>query len=324
MQTPFNLSLSITLLATSLFGNVASGQRAMAQAPPEPLVAEASIQRVPVGTYRYVFLSITIAGRQGTLVLDTGAPIGLTLSPAVMTQLGMPVPQANVLDELTIGTTVEHNIPVELGGFHLGAPPGMPPVIGLMGNHMLAHYDVLFDGPARRVRLYKPPTPRGGGFSDSVSRHLAWFPAEMAPADCMPLVHVGGVEDRYPGLDLRANGHAIVGTFDSGSSTTVMNVAAAKLLDIRQSSPHVHRVPDDSAGTYPGAGPQKVWVVTTGVVVTLGTRQLPDGPIYIFQTMNEIYGDRTKPEFSVGTDLLRDRFLFISYSSGQVCLGGQR
>lgn len=99
-----------------------------------------------------------------------------------------------------------------------------------------------------------------------------------------------------------------------------MNVAAAKLLGIRQSTPHVHRVPRDSMTYFPGAGENHEWVMTTGLVLTMGGQPLPDGPVEIFQTVNEINGDRTKPELDLGTDLMQDRILFISYSTNRVCL----
>jgi hypothetical protein len=99
-----------------------------------------------------------------------------------------------------------------------------------------------------------------------------------------------------------------------------MNVAASSLLGVHQSTPNVHRVPPDSMTNFPGAGENHEWVITTGLVLTMGQRQLPDGPVEIFQTVNEIYGDRKKPELDIGTDLLRDRMLFVSYSTNRVCL----
>ena len=310
---------SVRLLIPNFIAVVAIPLGAQVAAPtvvpraviPQPLVAEAMILSAPDGVSKYVFLPVTIAGRAGTLVLDTGAPIGLSLSGGVMTQLGIPLPRTNTLDSLIIGHSVERNVPVRVQGIEFDSQPGLPPVVGMMGNHMLARYDLLFDGPNRRVYLYAQP---------AASLGPPWLPTGIRPTDCVPIVHVGAPDDRYPGLSVQANGHAVMGVFDAGSNATYMNLAAAKVLGIRQSNPHVHRVPPDSSISFPGVGLQKEWVVTTGLVLRVGGEIMPDGPIDIFPTVNEINRNRNEPELDIGTDLLHDRRLFISYSSGRICL----
>ena len=261
---------------------------------------------------RHVYLPVTIHGQAASLLLDTGAPTGLNISRQWLREHG--VSAAGVLDSLVIGKTVERNIPID-GSSGVNKVPGIPPMIGLAGNHWLAHYDLIFDGPAKRVRQYAPAASASG------TPVTGWVPRGIIPGDCMPMLHVGADADHYPGLDLRANGQKIVGVFDLGSNATYMNVAAAKLLGIRQSTRNVHQVPPDSMTNFPGAGENHEWVITTGLVLTMGRRQLPDGPVEIYQTVNEIYGDRTKPELDLGTDLFHDRILFMSYSTNQVCLG---
>ena len=285
----------------------------------ERLVGEAVIVDDGGGITRHVYLPVTIHGHAASLLLDTGAPTGFTISRQWLREHG--VSTTDVLDSLVIGNTVEQNISID-GGSAVQEVPGIPPMIGMAGNHWLAHYDLVFDGPARRVRLYAPvaPAPAPAGKGGGVAHSAGWLPPGITPAGCMPLLHVGADADRYPGLDLQANGQTIVGVFDLGSSATYMNLAAAKLLGIKQSTPHVHRVPPDSMTNFPGAGENHEWIMTTGLVLTMGGRPLPDGPVEIFQTVNEIYGDRTKPELDLGTDLFHDRILFMSYSTNQVCL----
>ncbi|HXC26177.1 MAG TPA: hypothetical protein VNU46_09700, partial [Gemmatimonadaceae bacterium] len=98
--------------------------------------------------------------------------------------------------------------------------PGIPPVIGLAGNHFLAHYDFVFDGPARSVRIYAPGTTA----ADTSHAHTLssdWLPKGFTTTDCMPMVHVGAPADRYPGLDLHANGKTIVACSTPGRTRRI-------------------------------------------------------------------------------------------------------
>lgn len=127
--------------------------------PSEQFVGEALIVDDRGGLTRHVYLPVTIHGRAATLVLDTGAPTGLLISRQWLRQQGDV--GTDVLDSLVIGKTLVLNVPIA-GGFGVDTIPGMAPMVGLAGNHFLARYDLVFDGPARRVRLYAPGTPPKG------------------------------------------------------------------------------------------------------------------------------------------------------------------
>lgn len=303
----------VLLLPASVFAQPIPNARPSHPPPPtERLVGEAPLIDDGYGLAKHVYLPVTIHGQPVSLLLDTGAPYGLAVSQEWLQEQG--VPSSDVLDSLVIGNSVETGIPID-GNAGMKNVAGVPLVVGVAGNHYLAHHDLLFDGPAKRVQLYTADSTR----LDGTFTTTAWLPPGIKPSDCTPLLHVGTAADRYPGLDLRANGKRIVSVFDLGSSATYMNVAAAKLLGIRQSTPHVYRVPPDSMINFPGVGENHEWILTTGLTLTIAGRPLSDTPVAIFQTVNEINGDRTKPELDLGTDLFHDRTVFISYSTQRVC-----
>ena len=112
-------------------------------------------------------------------------------------------------------------------------PLGMPPMIGLLGNTVLAHYDIVFDSPKRRVRLYARPLS-----SADTQPHdgIGWLPPGVMRTDCFPMEIDKQQRVFFP---IQVNGHPLHSMFDSGSKTTNINLAAARVLGIDTVGPYV-------------------------------------------------------------------------------------
>jgi hypothetical protein len=315
-------------------------------APRDSLVAEATIHNVQMGRgdWEYIYLPVTIHGHPGTAVLDLGANVGLAYlrSTAASVGLGAQVQQldsigtlmragqlsqeqllkktrlASVLDSMTIGTAVERDImlvPLELT---IPVPTGMPPYVGIVGNQVLRHYDLLFDGPAQRVQLY------ASGLQSPASPGAAppWLPTGLTPADCLPMPPMRGGRAGFITLPLQVDGHAVQGYFDSGSRYTIMNMAAGRLLGLTQHAPNVQLIPDSLATMYPVGGGRDKYLVT-GLQVQVGSHPITALPVRIATRIPSGIPDST-PQLMLGLDALRDRLLFVSYPTGQVCLSAPR
>jgi hypothetical protein len=333
-------------LATVLL-SVCAPRTAVAQH--DSLVAEATMHTVQMGraVAEYIYLPVTIHGHTGTAVLDLGADIGLAYrrstaasaglgvqvqqldSIAAMMRAGHPLSQeqlvqkaqrASVLDSMTIGTAVARQIPVAPLELTIPVPPGMPPYVGILGTQVLRRYDLLVDGPAQRVQLYAP----GRQSLASPGAAPPWLPAGLSAADCMPMPPTTGRGggSGFVTLPLQVDGHAVQGYFDSGSPHTIMNMAAGRLLGLTQHAPNVHLIPDSLAGVYPHGGGRDKYLVT-GLTLQVGTHALTALPVRIATRIPSGVSD-SMPQLLLGLDALRDRLLFISYATGQVCLSAAR
>ncbi|MHB2034936.1 MAG: hypothetical protein ACYCVE_16440 [Gemmatimonadaceae bacterium] len=294
----------------------ASGWRPPTTAAAEVRVAQARVVNMTPGKASgdKVVLPVVVDGDSVSMMLDVGT-VETILNPALNPASG--VKPASTIDSLVIGSTVQRNVPVQYANIVAPIPiPDLPPLRGVIGTSMLSHYDLLFDAPARRVDLYAPP-PLGPASPVPVN---AWYPAGITAADCSPLVSRGA---RAPGIvgvdDVRANGQPMHSIFDSGAQPTIMNIPAARALGITRHSPGVQLLPPDSSLAYPGTGPMRNYEVT-GLHVRVGIRTLTAGPAIIVQRIPE-YFDENLPELDLGLDAFRDRKLFVSYSTGQVCVG---
>ena len=298
----------------------------------ESLVAEAVIARGSTGTVasdgligKYVFLPITLQGQPVSVQLDLGAPGGLFAAMIAMTHLDMGFPIADVvqrddgnryLSNLPIGTMVERDVRlVEVGAMDVEGPAGLPEV-GIVGTSVLSHYDLLFDGPAGRVRLYYPsshPT------TSPAVRSARWLPPGIALADCLPMVvdtsmGPNGVPANTVLFPVHVNGHVFYSLFDSGSESSNMNLAAARLLGVPPSSSAVHRF----MGRAFLMGDSARWEATN-VLIAVGTRPLPPTAIRIYEHIPVEKGP-DDPVLNLGLAAFQDRILFVSYSTRTVCV----
>lgn len=269
----------------------------------ESLVGEAI--RPPLSDW--FFLPVTLQSRSFSVILDTGTGFNVFLFAPSVTELGLTFASTDTgtqhastadgrrrlqLNAISIGSATEHHVPAVIGdfaGFDTSrTPSGSPPLVGILGNLWLPHYDLLFDGSADRVWLYRMTS----------SAQRTWLPKGLTPADCTPLLHdPDNGKNKSIFLDIVVDGHVIPSWFDSGSRQTVMNTAAAELLSSVQQR--------DSS--------RKLSLFNT-FAIPIGSRRLT---VTTFGARDD--GD--KPWIQFGNDVFENRLMFVSYSTQRVCFG---
>ena len=301
----------------------------------ERLVAEAII--APIDRYgsKYVFLPVTIHTHHVTLILDLGTNGDwLSLDSTGMALAGLALPTMKdttdalgrrvkvgsialqLLDSVGVGAVEVQGVQAMWGPHYNVTPPsGLPtPVVGLVGASFMRQFDLLFDGPARRVRVYRPA--REG---KRTAKHARgdWLPPGLTAADCVPMVSPPDQSPDFVWIAVQANGHRVTGFFDSGSAATNMSVAAAKLLGITQHDANVHLLPPDSSPHFGDSERGKVYRVT-GLALRLGNQPIHNDTALIMTSFQAAQG---APLFNLGLDAIRDQLFFVSYSTHRVCLG---
>jgi hypothetical protein len=244
-----------------------------------------------------------------------------------------------VIDSMRIAGTLQDKVLIA------GESPAasLHPFAGLVGRDMLSQFDLEFNLPARTLRLYAR--------SDAASHDPRWLPRGMSAADCIAgevIQHMGvdttGMDASdsaemkiNPGrriwneqeilLPLAVNGRAVSGHFDSGSGETIMNWAAARALGLDPASPGVTANgprsvllfafhPDEQT-----KGLDTINYRAAGITLRLGARTLPADTVLISDLSFRDFADAgTKPLILVGLRHFRDDLLFLSYSTGKICI----
>lgn len=268
--------------------------------------------------------------RQGVdLVLDSTANAVVQVGDTITLYWGDFEPM--LLDSLRIGTSLQPHM------YLAGAmSSSIYAIDALIGRDVVSQFDIEFDGPGHTVRFYARPA------TDSSVHAPPWLPAGLRASDCLRAVVVGPnpipaiepsdtaslsaaekqqlfdgmaaarrianqIELKFP---VTVDGHAIDATFDSGTPEPIINWAEARVLGITPSSP---RIRPDSVDKW-------AWEVSN-VVVRLGGQALPSPRVWI--TDLKFSGDssyKTKPMIFLGLRQFRDRVLFMSHSTGNVCV----
>jgi hypothetical protein len=294
----FTPLLGLLMLGLVLLGPTsASSQAAVAPTP----VAEAVILlHDPVGSLgggEISAITVAIHGRMLPVSLDVGSRAS-SLASDVVSALGLP--PTGLLDSLNIGPTVLHQVP-----FLVVASSSSE--AGSLGADVLSHYDLLFDGPAHLLRLYAQP---------SASRPAAatpWLPTGLTAADCLPLQpDPKGGERLF--FDLLVNGHRLHSRLETGAIWTGMNPAAARVLGVQPSGPNVHPL----GGTASWDAYNATSVAT--VRLPIGRQRLRPISIQLYDGLPWQTGP-DDPELDLGLGAIRDRLLFVSYSTHQICIG---
>ena len=256
----------------------------------------------------------TIHGHALTWFVDYGADVSV-MSSAFIDTLAIPHEAAGletgavggaVLDTLHLGTSIQTNVPVMI------SPTDYEPIwklwgnAGMLGRDLLSRYDVEFNVPAQRIRLYTQPVQS----RPASPLHSPWLPPGLSVADCFPGRTHGEDADKLQFIVLM-NGHPILSQFDSGINQTTMNWAAAKILGLTPTSLSVHLYPHTTREDH----------FVNGVTLRLGRRVLPEGPIVITDYKST---DATVPNLLLGIDQIRDRMFFLSFSTQMVCVGAPK
>jgi hypothetical protein len=255
---------------------------------------------------------------------DSTADVTVTLGDSIWQYWGdFPPP---VIDTLRVGGVMHTDvaIPLEI------ASGALRPFDGILGRELLSQYDLEFNFPERMLRLYARYAPVRPG---EVPR---WLPPQTRSTDCMAAPIVAGTMPDTVGMDgadkrllrslsmrriwetpwlrlpLVINGHSVTGLFDSGADETTINSAAARALGLRL---------DDSATRATIVyGETRHEVSSTSV--RLGDHPLLAGKLVVSDSSLAKFPDsENTPWVLLGFQHLLDRTLFLSYSTGMVCVG---
>jgi hypothetical protein len=282
-----------------------------------------------------------VRGSGTTAPSDSAAEVTETRGDTVFRYWGVSEPQP--LDSLRIGASRQDSV---LLGWELPSA-GLAPFDGVMGREFLSTFDLLFDMPGGTVRFYE----RSPAVSNA--QPPRWLPSGLLRRDCIKapvLLHMGdttgfGDDDKRELLDrpvkrmweqeqiqlpVLVNGQEIRGMFDSGAGGTSINWAEAHALGITRGSPGVHaymagglrllaparRSSDSTPSDYRDSTFQ-----ISGLVLQIGRERLPADTIFISDSdFADFPNHATEPIISIGLRQLRDYKLFLSYSTGFVCL----
>jgi hypothetical protein len=314
------------LFCTLIFGAVSGSRDLTAQAVPERLVAEAPIWGQDNDRQGYAFLPVRLNGHAATLILNLNCTeCDLSLSTTALSKIGVTLadPFAIILDSLTIGTDVQRHIPLQtitkLNWFASG-PDTLPPVVGIAGVHFLTtRYDLLYDSPHRRVRLYALPPKY------PVAPAHAWLPPGFTPTDCGRMVNVPPGASTFTGVEMQLDGHPVTGVLEMGPYQEKMNAAALHAMGLTEDSARVQPIP---AGTLPRGYSHKGHLITKqvpNVHMTIGHTTFWTGPVQIFPELDaESLLTPTTPVMLLNLSTIHEVMLFNAVSSGQVCVSRPR
>ena len=267
------------------------------------LIAEASIL-THNQIDEHIFLPVTVDGQRVTAVLDLGTS-GNGLASRYITHPN--IFGAGEIDTLHLGTATIRHIPVESpleaeeGQMFsvTGLPPGWPPVAALLGVEVQAHFDIVLDGPARRVRLYARDP------SAMVGHAPPWLPPGVTAADCLPMHRRAGQYHDMVDMPVTVNGHRTYGHFDSGAKQNYMHMIEAHQLGLTDSAVHLSGVVDQQ---------RYFW---RGLTLQIGRQTIPNQQAVVHVAAPP---QADSLQFNFGLEAFRDRILFISYSTDQLCL----
>lgn len=183
-------------------------------------------------------LTAQINGKSAKFLLDSGAfysmmstataqEFKLKLSGSNYTVSGVGGQQktwfTSVKDFSFLGTTF-HDVEFMVSGSEIGSEEA-----GLIGENLLGHFDVEYDFAKGLVRFYKP--------QGCERTALAYWAAGQG-FSLMDIEAIGASNAHVIGVAY-VNGRKIRAMFDTGASTSVLSLAAAKTLNIDVNAPGV-------------------------------------------------------------------------------------
>lgn len=276
---------------------------------------------------------------------DSTEEVTVTRGDTIFRYWGVPDPAP--LDSLHIGVTRHDSV---LLAWELPSA-GLAPFDGVIGREFLSTFDLLFDMPGGTLRFYERSPAASNG------QPPRWLPSGLVRRDCIraPVLRhmmdtTGFGEDGHRGLLINpakrmweqeqiqlpivVNGRPIRGMFDSGAGATSINWAEARALGITRESPGVHAymagglrllAPARRSADSTPPGYRDSTFQISGLVLQIGRARLPVDTIFISDSdFADFPRYATEPIISIGLRQLRDHKLFLSYSSGFVCLGRTR
>jgi hypothetical protein len=313
MNHSFRFLAPVLVLPTlAMLGAAPARDVPLMRSAPETLVAEAPIWGANDAQDGYAYLPVTVHGHATTLLVDlTCTKCDINLGADAVAAAGIPEIKAATLDSMTIGTDVQHNLPItiltSLGP--LPTPPNTPPIIGSVGvNFLTTHYDILYDFPHRRVRLYAMPAKK-------VAAEQAWLPDGFSPASCGPMISIPAGAGTFTGMQMKIDGHPVTGAIEMGPYIPKMNEAAFKLLGLPDKSSRVQLAEPGEVDGHP------IVARVSGVEMMVGTKVFGTWDNEVLEEVDvQSLLPNNPPVMLMNLSMLRDVILFNSTSSQQVCI----
>lgn len=318
MPTRF-LTLSLLLPTLALSGPSA----------PRPLAAPSVIEVPMTMDGPYPVVTVALAGRDSLLFVVDAAAGASVIAPhhapveldhattRVQGAAGSAAMRVVRLDSLRVGGRVFTVRAVVQDLTQFGTMTSRP-IDGVLGQDVLARFDVEFDLPGGRLRLYprdaRPadvPGPSAGTGGRRVD--VAWAPG----ARCVPLRQAPGA---FAVVDVQVGDSIVPGIFDTGAANTYLNWPAARAQGLSpDGDPRVR-----TSGQASGLEGQKVArhaargvaLSVAGLSLAAGEVRLSDLPVF------RPFGLAERPAVLLGVDRIRDRPWLLSYSTRELCVGG--
>lgn len=290
----------------------------------QQLVAEAPIWGANGGENGYAFLPVMVHGHAGTIVINLNDEGDLALSPNALSKIGVTLTATDKLDALTIGKDVQHDVPLRIiqkPTWSVSAPDGAAPVVGIVGVHFLmTHYDILYDFPHRRVRLY--------AFPSHATARAVWLPPEVKATDCSKLIPIPPGAATFTGMEVKLDGHPVTGVIEmmpygsDDNGDEKMNDGAVKALALPDNSPRIEPIPGQQPFQWHG---RDVKDRVTDVHISIGGNTFWTGPVKIFPILDVEAG--LPPNTSVmllNLTTIHHQVLYNSNSGARVCMSAPK
>lgn len=314
------LPISVALFAATMAAGVAAhGQSTV----PASDGAARTIAMSLVGKHPRIEVHVEGVERPLSFVVDTAAGGGV-LDAALAERLGLLDAKASEVSVTGASSTVRANrftrsLRLTAGAFkwqaamlamnlaHI-ARDGDAPIDGIIGNDVLARFDLRFDLPAGTLTL-TPPRNDGDGACIANAlrerqgplRNFAFVPATIAAGDTA--------------LELTA-------VVDTGASQTILNMAAARALGLTENDARLRVREDGTRGLTNTA--VKTWLYDLpGFTVgnwTAGALEVRVADLPVFASL----GQTDRPTMILGVDALRTARLDISAGAERICVSAAR
>jgi len=184
-------------------------------------------------------------------------------------------------------------------------PSKVHPISGIIGRSYFASYDLVFDFPAQRFRMYTTQDSARG-----VARTKGMTCVKNRMSDRTEMIIV----------PITVNGQRSSGFLDTGARLTTLDWELAQKIGVTPTSKGVKPVDTWSGGV---GGEIKEYTVP-GVRLTVDGTPLRDRVLRfgreIMPTSSSLE-DADQPHVILGLNSISDRVLLISWSTNQVCLG---
>src|SRR5471032_2872489 len=252
---------------------------------------------------------VDIDGHSYPMMVDSGAE-RTTLEPAIADAWHLAEDSDHATTTTGVGGSVGYEYPRIIPSLKIGSSEwidlrvpavsiGVPTPeaqastpVGILGADVLSRYDVEFDFPARTLSLYTA--------SGCLGRFAPWQGEYQAYS-----------ADKTRGnrfiLNVALNGHPLRAYVDTGTDLSLVTTEAAGLAGVDSVA-----LAQDTQSSGTGFGGMRVSTYRHRFSMTIGTVNYPNAPLTVVHT------SFTDAGMLLGTDFMRNRRVWLSYSTGWV------